>query len=131
MSGDVDGVLATVGLGEAYRQVALLRRHVEEIACTLAPCALPAGPEFVEGDCRVWHDGPTVRVHTTDDAVFIAGKEHGFEFWPDWTCLSRSEAREIGTALLAAAADVPAPSAEEMAAVERLTPRRSGPRRLP
>jgi hypothetical protein len=135
VSGDVDGAREApgpvIGLGEAHRQVTHLRRQIEEIASTLAPCALPTGPEFIEDNCRVWHDGRSVRVHTTDGSVFMAGKEYGFEFWPDWTCLSRSEAREIGVALLAAAADVPAPTAEETAAVERLTPHRSGPRRLP
>lgn len=83
-----------------------LRAEAEGIASALAAFDLPTSPIEIAGDGqRVWHDDRVARVHVIDNCVFISGRKDWMH-WPDWTALRPIEARNLGAALLAAAADL-------------------------
>jgi len=95
-----------------------LRMQVEEIASSVGAAALPRGPirvddRAIDGPLRIWHEERRTRVHTvpTADGGGVVYLSEGRFDW-DWVALGPQEARALGTALLAAAAEAAAFEAE-------------------
>ena len=107
--------------GLLLRQV---RAEVAGLLADLAPTDIPKRPQRVEehpdGLLRVWAHMDSLSVHTMHDgdaAVYVSAGQRlqwrpstALQWRPDWCALTVDEARTLGLALLAAAADATAAS---------------------
>lgn len=82
------------------------RALVEAMASNLAALDLPRKPLRVRPDgVAVWWESDRLVLLGDAEGVFLSWP-HGPAVWPDWFAMSRTEARAIASAILAASASV-------------------------
>lgn len=100
-------------MSDATEALAVLRTELQDLLRHARTVDLPTAPlkleDHPDGPLRLWHVGD-LRVLTVPEGercVFLSALKY-ISMDPDWYALSTAEARELGTALLAAANDAEA-----------------------